>query len=179
MKKRFTYTLCCVFPFLLALSGCFFSDILTNEFEGQGYKPVYITRAELEDVETLPAQALANPGKIYTFGNYLFVNERFEGIHIIDNTDPASPVKLSFIKIPGNVDLAVKGTLLYADNGPDLITLNISNLGSISVVSRVKDTFPVQSYPPFTGTHFECVDESQGIVVGWELAELQDPQCFR
>lgn len=179
MKKRFIYCYFCILPILLSLSGCFFGDILTNEFEGQGYQPVYLTRAELENIETLPARAMINPGKIYTFGNYLFVNERFEGIHIINNADPAAPEKLSFVKIPGNVDLAVKGNLLYADNGTDLVTLNINDLNNITVVSRIKDTFPNQPFPPFTNTYFECVDDSKGIVVGWELADLQDPQCYR
>jgi len=31
---------------------------------------------------------------------------------------------VSFLRIPGNVDLAVRGNLLCADNGPDLVTLD-------------------------------------------------------
>jgi hypothetical protein len=77
------------------------------------------------------------------------------------------------------VDLAAKGDLLYVDNGADLVTLNISNPNSVFLVSRVKKAFPNQEFPPFTNTYFECVDESKGIVVGWELTDLQDPQCYR
>jgi hypothetical protein len=179
MKKRFTYLCLLTLSLCFALSGCFFGDILTNQFEGQGYRPVYITRADLEKIETQPARAMENPGKIYTKGSYLFVNERFEGIHIINNSNPSTPVKISFIKIPGNVDLAAKGDLLYVDNGADLVTLNISNPNSVFLVSRVKKAFPNQEFPPFTNTYFECVDESKGIVVGWELTDLQDPQCYR
>ena len=88
-------------------------------------------------------QELINPGKIYYFQNYLFINEREEGIHIFDNSDPSNPVNLSFIQIPGNIDMAVQGTYLYADNHMDLITMDISNPAQPMYVSRTEDVFPV------------------------------------
>jgi len=39
-----------------------------------------------------------------------------EGIHIIDNSTITNPKFVSFIKIPGNYDIAVKGSVLYADS---------------------------------------------------------------
>jgi len=106
------------------------------------YRPQLMTRATLEStVAALPAQAMHNTGKIYLHGSYVFVNEKFEGIHVIDNSNPAQPRPVSFLRIPGNVDLAVRGNLLYADNGPDLVTLDISDPAHAQPAGRVRDAF--------------------------------------
>lgn len=57
----------------------------------------------------------------------MYINERFEGIHVIDNRDPSSPQNVAFLDIPGNIDLAVNGDALYADSYVDLVTIDISN----------------------------------------------------
>ena len=58
-----------------------------------------------------------------------------KGIHILDNTTPANPKNVAFIDIPGNMDLAVKGDILYADLYTDLVTLDISNPLKVAVRS--------------------------------------------
>jgi hypothetical protein len=88
-----------------------------------------------------PGKELENPGKIYLYGDYLLINEPQEGIHILDNTNPSSPINLNFIPIEGNVDLAVNNSMLYADNYVDLLVFDISNIRSIKQVERVKDVF--------------------------------------
>ena len=40
---------------------------------------------EIQRAIAQPAQAMHNTGKIYTYGNYVFINEKYEGLHIIDN----------------------------------------------------------------------------------------------
>jgi hypothetical protein len=132
----------------------------------------------MRDVHTEVAKPLNNPGKIYIKGSYVFINEINKGIHIIDNRNPASPKPVSFISIPGNVDMAVKQNVLYADNSTDLIALDISNPSNVRLLKRIKDTFPYRQYPPNSG-YFECVDPSRGIVSHWESVELQNPKCFR
>ncbi|TDB68165.1 LVIVD repeat-containing protein [Arundinibacter roseus] len=149
-------------------------------FNGTAYVPVYATAADLDKVETLPARALKAPGKIYIKDTYLFVNEQGEGIHIIDNRDPASPEKISFVSILGNYDMAVKGNFLYADNARDLIVLDISNPLKIKVVKRIPSAIPQNNYPPYTNIYFECVDSEKGAVVGWEKVNMDErPACFR
>lgn len=179
MNTKLFFLFICGFALLGGLSSCDLQGESINDFSEQGYKPVYLTRQEIEDIKTLPAKTMTNPGKIYVKDNFLFVNERFEGIHIINNADPTNPVKVSFIKIPGNIDMAATGNVLYVDNGTDLVTLNISNPNEVRVVNRVKDAFPMQNFPPFTGVYFECADDSKGIVVSWEWANLDNAQCFR
>lgn len=85
---------------------------------------------------------LVTSGKIYVYGDYLLINEPKEGIHIFDNRNPSSPVKLHFIKVPGNVDLAVNSGILYADSYVDLLAFDISNMQNIRLVNRVEDVFP-------------------------------------
>lgn len=130
---------------ILMASAGFFScqDEITTTYTYRAMVPVYL---EMSDVRARtiviePGQELENPGKIYLYGNYLLINEPQEGIHILDNTNPSSPVNLNFIPIEGNVDLAVNNNMLYADNYVDLLVFDISNIRSIKQVERVKDVF--------------------------------------
>ncbi|WP_181306339.1 LVIVD repeat-containing protein [Rufibacter sp. XAAS-G3-1] len=110
------------------------------------YEPVYMTKTELRSsVKVEPARELQKPGKIYSHGQYLFVNEQQEGIHIIDNSNPATPQRLSFVAIPGNVDMAVKGDILYADNYIDLVVMDISNPMSVKLLNRVESMFNINN----------------------------------
>lgn len=106
------------------------------------YKPVYISVADFRrSVETSPVRPLQNPGKIYYKDGFVFINEVKEGIHIVDNRDPRNPRRISFIQIPGNFDLAIKGNTLYADSYIDLLALNIANPENVEVVSRLQGVF--------------------------------------
>ncbi len=93
------------------------------------------------NVEVLPAQSLQQPGKIYFKDNFIFINEYKEGIHIINNADPSNPQKVGFIKIPGNVDIAAFGNVLYADSYMDLLSIDISNPAQPQILNRVEDVF--------------------------------------
>ena len=92
-------------------------------------------------VKAESARALERPGKMYVKGNYLFVNEIKEGIHVIDNSNPASPKFVAFIKIPGNGDIAVRDNILYADSYSDLVALDIKDPSNAKETSRVRNVF--------------------------------------
>ncbi|MBC7919672.1 MAG: hypothetical protein H7Z75_01135 [Ferruginibacter sp.] len=145
----------------------------------EGYRPVYLSRAALQEVISAAPRELKDAGKIYALGEYVFVNEINQGIHVINNQNPANPRNVAFIRIPGNVDIAVKGNVLYADNGPDLVALDIRNPTDVKVLKRISNVFPNQMYPPQTGVSFDCVDNSRGVVIGWEKATLTNPKCRR
>jgi len=147
----------------------------------EGWQPVYKSYEELKDIHASSPKVLRTPGKIYYKDSYLFINERFEGVHVINNEDPENPIKESFINIPGNLDIAIKGNILYADNGPDLIAIDINDLSNVEVVARTIDAYGTynQLYPAFAEGFFECVDTTKGIVVNWIRAELPNPQCQR
>jgi hypothetical protein len=125
----------------LVFSSC--SDDCETTLYFTVHEPVYMLRADLKNaVKVVPAQTLKSPGKIYVRGNYLFINEINKGVHIVDNANPAAPRFLSFIEIPGNLDMAVKGNILYADNYIDLVALDISNPQDVKLVNRVENIFP-------------------------------------
>ncbi len=115
------------------------------------YSPIMMERSQMEAaIGQLPARDIQDAGKIYAYGRYLFVSEKFEGIHVIDNEIPESPINMGFIRIPGCVDMAVKGTTLFADNATDLIGIDISNPTDVQEISRVRNAFPVL-LPPDLG----------------------------
>lgn len=85
---------------------------------------------------------IKKPGNIYSYQNYLLVAEQNEGIHILNNTNPASPVPLKFIKLKGNSNFAVANDVLLADNGADLLSINIADLGNIRIDKRTENINP-------------------------------------
>lgn len=176
MKRNLFFAL----PLLLSfLVGCIEEGPMEDQ-EVMGLKPVYGTAADLE-VRTLPAQEICQPGKIYVYGSYLLISEVQKGIHIIDNASPSEPRNISFIKIAGNVDMAVKEGFLYADHLTSMVIIDISNPAKAKFVKSVEKTFDPDSnlYPAETGVSFECVDPEKGTVIGWSEALLKNPQCSR
>lgn len=128
---------------------CFLQSCLKDECTGTQYfikqEAVWIAESDIRvDFKTEEARALKNPGKIYNYGNYIFINEQHEGIHIIDNTDNSNPQKVKFIPINGNVDMAVKNNILYADNIIDLLSIDISDPLSPKLISRTELIFDKQ-----------------------------------
>ncbi len=132
------------------------------------YDPVFMTSAEIrQDPEMEGPRTLENPGKIYYIGDYLLINELQEGIHLYDNSDPEAPVALSFLRIPGNVDMAVRGHVLYADNYIDLLAIDISDPVNPRLLSRSEDVFP--------GFGF---DAARGFLVQYEETQVvQEEDC--
>jgi hypothetical protein len=168
------------FNFMAAAVLLFGCEMNNQPEEVMGLRPIYGTAADLE-VRFQPAREICLPGKIYTYGPYLFINELHQGIHIVDNSDPAAPVNKSFIKIVGNVDIAVKDGFLYADHLTSMVVFDISNPARASFVTSVEKAFNYgkNNYPAQTGIAFECVDPEKGPVIGWAEALLSNPQCFR
>lgn len=107
------------------------------------YTPIYKSLSEVRaNLKSNPAQDLQRPGKIYVYGNYIFLNEYDKGIHIIDNSQPSNPQNIAFINIPGNLDLAVQGNTLYADMYCDLIAFDISNPRNVVAKKFLNNIFP-------------------------------------
>jgi hypothetical protein len=145
MKKVQTIRLLALL-FLCAyiLQGCF-KDTVSKTYTL--YIPVYKTNEEVRaNIKSSTPTDIKNPGKMFVFGNYIFLNEVDKGIHIIDNTNPSSPVNKYFINIPGNQEVAVTGNILYADLYTDLVTIDISNPAAIQVKKITENVFPNRRY---------------------------------
>jgi hypothetical protein len=84
---------------------------------------------------------LSNAGKIWFDNDYLYVNIVDQGVLVIDNRNPRAPRRMGFIDIPGNVDMAVNGTTMYANSYQDLVTIDLSNLQAVRETNRIKGVF--------------------------------------
>lgn len=94
-----------------------------------------------QPISSAAPQSLVEPGKLYVKGQYLFIVEVKKGIHVFDNSNPANPRAISFLPIPGNVDIAVRDNILFADSYIDLVALDISNPTAIKEVNRTETGF--------------------------------------
>lgn len=141
MKKGQLFFLLCSVTFFF--SGCL-KDKCEREYTYLKSVPIYHNLEEIRNSVAIEnPKTLKMPGKIYYYNNFLFINEQKEGIHIFDNTDPRNPENIGFLKIPGNVDIAIRQDILYADSYIDLLAINIQDINNPVVVHRVEETFPV------------------------------------
>ncbi len=179
MNKSIVFVLAC----FLAFQSCELVDIDSVEPIGvvEGVRPLYAALDEWDEIISLPPQPIENIGKIYYKSPYIYVNERFKGIHVIDNSDPSNPIRIAFIQVFGCEDIAINGNILYADNYTDLVAIDISDIHNVIEVSRVENLYTAEAklYPEGYSGYFECVDDSRGFVIGWEEAELVNPACLR
>ncbi|MFD2573984.1 LVIVD repeat-containing protein [Spirosoma soli] len=137
MKRLYVFL---VLP-LLWLTSCTDKCEETRTF--RRYTPVSLTAYQVrQNVRTEGARALVKPGKIYTKDGFLFINELKEGIHVIDNRNPSAPKSIAFLRVPGNGDIAVRNSILYADSYMDLVAFDISDVNDIKLVKRVDGVFP-------------------------------------
>lgn len=147
---------------IFILSGCI-KDTCNATFTSTIYEPLYKTLAEVRaNIKSNPSQDIKAPGKIVILGNYIFLNEINKGIHIIDNRNPASPQNIAFIDIPGNIDLAVKGNILYADLYTDLVVLDITDPHNVIKTKIVEKVFPKRYY----GIGFSA--DSNNVIYDWK-----------
>lgn len=133
----------------LFLSSCI-KDKCSETRTMYEYTPIYVKK---EDFRALPVQntsvrSLQQPGKIYFYNNFIFINELRKGIHVIDNSNPSQPNPVTFIEIPGNVDMAISNGILYADSYTDLLSINITNPQGIQIIQRQNDVFPLLGEDP-------------------------------
>ena len=131
------------------------------------YTPVFMSRETLENsVKYIPgARDMIQTGKIYYLAPYIYVNEKFKGVHVINNTDPVRPVNEGFILAPGCIDMAVKGNIMYLDNAVDLVSFN---LDSKQVTARLRNVFP-EPLPPDDFSHYGAYNRPEGyVLVEWK-----------
>lgn len=162
MKKLFL-PLCTI---LLILSGCK-KDKCEQIMSYWSYTPRYMKIEDIvREVKTGPATPLKNVGKIYLTGHFILVNEVQKGIHVIDNSSPSAPQNVAFINIPGNIDMAVKDNVLYADCYTALLSINITNPASPTLISSVNTALPA--------LYTSYADPNLGIVVGYDSSRVTE-----
>jgi len=137
------------------------------------YKPILMDREELEkSISFSSSREMIQAGKIYLKGNFIYINEKYKGIHVIDNSNPSSPQKVGFIVIPGCIDMAMKDDILFADNSIDLISINLTDdLSQLTVTKRLIGIFPELTAPDNRTLQSQYQTENRPentVIVGWE-----------
>jgi len=167
-----------IIPFLSFISLLpllFYSCEDATYMEYKGNAPMYMSytdlRAAIAEEQNVD---LKDPGKIYFKDNYIFIVEELQGIQVFDNTDPSSPVKKVFVKIPGVVDISISGYILYADSYVDLVVLDVEDIDNIHEAGRIKDILPYTVPPVDNDFPMASVDDKKGVVIGWELKTIRE-----
>ena len=135
------------------------------------YMPFNEFRSSFEKSEPID---ISHPGKIYFKDGYLFVNEYGKGIHVIDNSNPSEPEKIAFYEILGNVDMAIRGNILFADSYVDLLSIDISDVNNPVEISRLKNVFPEIVPEGDILFPYAMVDNSKGVIVGWTVKTITE-----
>ncbi|NNE29084.1 MAG: hypothetical protein HKN16_05585, partial [Saprospiraceae bacterium] len=127
---------------VLFFTGCL-QDDCTEIITYQNYTPIVMAPEEYRVEPKMEApREFEKPGKIYYYQDYILLNEFRKGIHLINNINPENPVQESFIAIPGNVDMAIKNGILFADSYNDMISLSLGNMDHVQFLHRVEDVYP-------------------------------------
>ncbi|MDB4835212.1 hypothetical protein OAH12_01370 [Cyclobacteriaceae bacterium] len=92
----------------------------------QSREIIVITRDNFEgQVELQAAKKFTSLDKVITYNHLTIVVEHNQGIHFIDMTNPQSPVKESFLQVPGCQDVAVKNGLILVRSAVDLVVFDL------------------------------------------------------
>ena len=136
-------------------------------------QPIYLGYEALRAaVRSDAPRAITAIGRLYLYGDFVFLNSLNEGVHVIDNRDPENPVNLAFLVIPGNTELEIRDDYLYADSYVDLVTLDLDNPSQIGEVARQEGIFAwdaCQNVPDDVYFFDSDLDETCGVVIGHAL----------
>lgn len=97
--------------------------------------------------------------------------EELKGIHVYDNSNPASPVRKAFVD--GVVDISISGYIMYADSFVDLVVLDVQDINNIHEAGRIKDILPYTVPPADNDYPLAFVDEDKGVVIDWEVEKIK------
>ncbi|MFY7899576.1 MAG: hypothetical protein ACOVNY_05285, partial [Chitinophagaceae bacterium] len=149
MKNRVQNILfyACILVITAILQGCF-KDTVIERYTF--YRPVYATKETVfANIKSSQPTAIQSVGKLFIKDGFVFLNDVNRGVHIIDFTNPSEPKKVSFIHVPGNVDMAVRDNILYVDCYTSLVAIDISNPLNVVTKKIVNGVFPHRMYRDF------------------------------
>jgi hypothetical protein len=153
----------CILLGILTIQGCIKGTIKgPKTYTYTKYTPVYqLKKSVMAAVNGSPVEPIDSLGKIYIKDNLIFLNDVDKGIHVIDNSNPAHPVQIAFLNIPGNEDIAIKGNILYADMYSDLLAIDISNLQQVQIKNMLPALFADREYVNGFGM------DSDQVIISW------------
>lgn len=109
---------------------------------------------------------IEEPGKIFLSEDLILISEKGKGVHVIDNSIPASPTTTSFINVPGSYEMYSDGGFLYINSYFDMLKIDISDPANISLAKRLPDAFE----------YLEIGDNMGRQLIGFEYIEVTEEQ---
>lgn len=129
------------------------------------FKPVYVNKEQvLASIKGGAPTMIEQPGKMALKWPYLYLNDVNLGVHVIDYSNFSSPVKKAFISIPGCVDIAIRGNIMYADCYTNLVAIDIANPLQATTTQVVRGVFPHRQYLNFSA-------DTNQIIVKWQRVD--------
>lgn len=154
---------------ITGLTSCFNRNNDDIDYYDSAYTPVIMERQDLEkSIRLIGPQEIEEYGKIYIKDSLLFINEKYEGIHVVDNRNPSNPENLAFIVIPGNIDISIVNDIIYADNAVDLVAIKYTG-DNVTIVDRNRNVFP-ELLPPDGGFFYNNYQDDMpenGVIIKW------------
>lgn len=136
------------------------------------YSPILMERADLEASIHLYAtpKPITAPGKLCLYRNWVLLVETYKGVHLIDNSDPITPVNKGFLTVPGCMEVAVRNDVFYVNNAVDLVGVRVDFATLTAVeLSRQNEVLPALTNPEGYVPNYvlaKCADGTLEIV-GW------------
>lgn len=176
---------------LFAIVLSFHSCDLDNQVSSLNTEQTYLIATPLKsDLITFKEEAIAisepapivESGKIYAYKNFIFVNDVYRGFHILDNTNPETPINIGFIKLEGNNDISIKDDRLFADSYGDLVVMDISDINNIKFAKRMKNAIYQEfwctvgfdvAWPVADAFDYSDFNATTDALTGWEVNEVR------
>ncbi len=134
---------------LFVLSSCL-EETCDAVYTYVRYEPVVIEGAAFRnDIVAEAPRSVCHPSGFAAAGDYLFMIERGEGIHLLNNNRAGNPEAVSFLPVTGAHSLIVRDGRLYVNNYVDLLVFDISDPARPTMLSRTEDVF--DAYSTFVG----------------------------
>lgn len=138
--------------------------------------PIY----ERDEEVMLKSPRTANElSRIYSYPPLVFMVEKEEGLHIIDNQDPKAPQNIKFLSIPGLKDVEFRENICYASTTARLMAIELQADTAIILqqffLQGARAGF--SDFPPNYSGYFVC-PHPERTVIGWKQEEMNEkPNC--
>lgn len=183
--KNLTHTLflVCAFSMPILYFSCDYPTDPNEPLTRLGWVPIYSKSQGADQIKMLSPQPVVHPGKIFLRNKYLLLNEQHKGVHVIDNSNPSSPVNIGFISIPGNLDVVMRGNILYTDFHNGIASIDLSNPTQATVLDYVPNVLSATRIKPIRNDSnqfdiYQCADTTQGVVIGWRKDSVDYGKCY-
>ena len=143
------------------LDQCSEDEEITYHFN---YTPLYSSKEEFKaTIDFIQDDKIINPGKIYRLGDAQFISDVNRGIHVYDYTDPNNPIKLGFLSLPGNIDIAIMDGILYANSFSTLIAIDVRDLAK-PIVKKIL----YEAFEPVYKMGYPMIENDGGLATAWQ-----------